>query len=166
MTASDPFRPVDFLALRLPTLCEVLGLTMAILSDAQTFHVDLFGRFAVLTVVIFAPVLWIASDSISTLLVAFAFIVIAEVGMYLLCTVVVSRDGIMLNRANKAQWQDVTGAKRVSFFGLPYLKVERRKGFKLWIPLYLRKPKEFRLALAAKAPVGNPLREYAESDPS
>lgn len=133
-------------------------------SDAQTFHVDLFGRFAVLTVVIFAPVLWIASDSILTLLVALAFVVITEVGTYFLCTVVVSRDGIELYRANKAQWHDVTGATRVSFFGLPYLKVQRKKGIKWWIPLYLRRPEEFRLALAAKAPVGNPLREYAECD--
>jgi hypothetical protein len=52
----------------------------------------------------------------------------------------------------------------VSFFGLPYLKVQRKKGIKWRIPLYLRKPEEFRRALVAKAPVGNPLREYAESD--
>lgn len=156
----------SFFGVSFPNIAWDLYLTMTIPSDAQTFHVDLFGRFAVLTVAIFAPVLWIASDNILTLLVALAFIAIAEVGMYFLCTVVVSRDGIELYRANKAQWHDVTGATRASFLGLPYLKVQRKKGVKWWIPLYLRNPQEFLQALAAKAPVGNPLREYAEGTPS
>jgi hypothetical protein len=134
------------------------------MNDTQTFHVDLFGRFGFVTIAIFAPVLWIASDSILTLLVGLAFVVIVEIGTYFICTVVVSHNGVVLYRANSAQWNDITGATRVSFLGLPYLRVEREKGFKWWIPLYLSKPEEFRLALTAKAPVGNPLREYAESD--
>ena len=138
---------------------------MTMLSDSQTFHIDPFGRVAVLIVVIFAPVMWIASDSILTLVVALAFVAIAEVGTYFLCTVVVTRDGIELYRINKAQWDDVTGATRTSFLGLPYLKVQRKKGVEWRIPLYLRKPEEFRQALGKKAPVGNPLREYAESNP-
>ena len=132
------------------------------MNDTKTFHVDLFGRFAVVTVVFFGPVLWIMSDSVSTLLIGLAFVAIAEVGTYFVCTVVVSDNGIVLNRANKALWHDMTAATRVSFLGLPYLKVQRKKGMKWWIPLYLSKPEEFRQALAAKAPVGNPLREYAE----
>ena len=134
------------------------------MNDTQTFHVDLFGRFALVTVVIFAPVLWFASDSVFTILIVVAFIAIADIGTYFLCTVQVGRDGIVLYRVNRAQWQDITEATRVSFFGLPYLKVQRKKGVRWRIPLYLRKSEEFRRALVAKAPVGNPLRAYAESD--
>lgn len=132
-------------------------------SAAQTFRVDLFGPFGLLGVVIFAPVLWIASDNIVALVVGLVFIVAAALATYFLCTVVVSGTGIVLYRINKARWQEITAAKRVSFLGLPYLKIEREKGLRWWIPLYLTKPEEFRLALKAKAPVGNPLKEYAES---
>ncbi len=135
-------------------------------NEARTFHVDLFGRFGLVTVVIFVPILWVASDSIVTLLVALAFVAVAEIGTYYLCTVVVGRNGIVLYRANKADWQDMTAAKQVSFLGLPYLKVEREKGLRWWIPLYLTKPDEFRHALVTNAPAGNPLRKYAEDDVS
>jgi hypothetical protein len=133
-------------------------------SDAKTFHVDLFGRFGLVTVVVFVPILWLASDSTLTLLVALAFVVAAEFGTYYFCTVVVGNNGIVLYRANKADWQDMTAAKQVSFLGLPYLKVERDKGLRWWIPLYLTEPAAFREALATNAPAGNPLREYADND--
>ena len=129
---------------------------------AQTFHVDLLGRFGLLSVFFFAPVLWIAADSLPTLLIGVAFIIVAEFLTYFLCTVVVNDEGIVLNRAYTARWQDMTAAKQVSFLGLPYLKLERDKNLKWWVPLYLTRPNEFRLALTAKAPVGNPMREYAE----
>ena len=137
---------------------------MTMPSDVQTFHVDLLGRFALVTVVLFIPVLWVASDSALTILIVVAFIAIANIGTYFLCTVQVGPDGIVLYRVNTAQWQDIAAATRVSFFGLPYLKVQRKKGIRWRIPLYLRKPEDFRRALVAKAPVGNPLRQYAESD--
>lgn len=132
-------------------------------SDTQTFYVDLLGRFGLLGVVIFVPILWVMADSIPALLIGVAFVAAAEIGTYFLCTVVVSRNGIVLYRKNEARWQDMISARRVSFLGLPYLKVERKKGLRWWIPHYLTKPEEFRLALTAKAPVGNPLREYAEN---
>ena len=135
-------------------------------SDAKTFHVDLFGRFGLVTVVIFVPILWVASDSIPTLLVAIAFVAAAEIGTYYFCTVVVGLNGIVLYRANKADWQDMTAAKQVSFLGLPYLKVEREKGLRWWIPLYLTELAEFRQALVTNAPAGNPLREYADNNVS
>lgn len=134
------------------------------MNDTQTFHVDLFGRFGLVTIVIFAPVLWYASDSVFTILIVVAFIAFVDIGTYFVCTVQVGPEGIVLYRVNRANWQDVTAATRVSFFGLPYLKVQRNNGTKWRIPLYLRKPEEFRRALVAKTPVGNPLREYAESD--
>ena len=135
-------------------------------NDTKTFHVDLFGRFGLVTVVIFGPILWLASDSMLTLLVALAFVVAAEIGTYYFCTVVIGHNGIELYRANKADWPDMIAAKKVSFLGLPYLKVEREKGLRWWIPLYLTEPAEFRQALVMNAPAGNPLREYADNDGS
>ena len=142
----------------------------SITGDATTFHVDLFGRFGLVSVVLFVPIpviVWVVSDSISfTFLVALAYVAVAEIGTYYLCTVVVGRNGIVLYRINRADWQDMTAARQVSFLGLPYLKVERKKGLTWRIPLYLTKPYEFRLALVANAPVGNPLRKFAEDNVS
>jgi len=135
-------------------------------SDDKIFHIDLFGRFGLVTVVMFVPVLWVASDSFLTLLVAIAFVAAVEIGTYYFCTVVIGRNGIVLYRANKADWQDMTAAKPVSFLGLPYLKVQREKGIRWWIPLYLTEPNEFRQALITNAPAGNPLRKYADNDVS
>ena len=162
-SAIDPYQPVVFGVL-FPNICREFQLVETMPSDAQTFHVDLFGRFGLVSVVIFAPVLWVVSDNIPALIIGLAFFAIAEFLAYFLCTVAVSHSGIVLYRTNKARWQDMTAAKRVSFLGLPYLKVEREKGLRWWIPLYLNKPEEFRLALNSKAPVGNPLREYAKSN--
>jgi len=131
-------------------------------SDDKIFHIDLFGRFGLVTVVIFAPILWVASGSFLTLLVALAFVVAVEIGTYYFCTVVIGRNGMVLYRANKADWKDMTAAKQVSFIGLPYLKIEREKGLRWWVPLYLTKPSEFRKTLLAHAPEGNPLRNYAD----
>ena len=137
---------------------------MSMTSDDKIFHIDLFGRFGLVTVVIFVPLLWVASGSILTLLVALAFVVAVEYGTYFFCTVVVGRSGMVLYRTNKANWKEMTAAKRVSFIGLPYLKIEREKGLRWWVPLYLTKPAEFRKALLAHAPEGNPLRNYADDD--
>ncbi len=60
----------------------------------------------------------------------------------------------------------MTAARQVSFFGLPYLKVEREKGLTWRIPLYLTRPDKFRHTLVANAAVGNPLRKFAEDNVS
>ncbi len=139
----------------------------SITGDAKTFHVDLFGRFGLVTVVFFVLILvifWDAFDSISfTFLVALAYVAFIQIGTYYICTVVVSSNGIVLYRINKADWQDMTTARQVSFLGLPYLKVERVKGLTWWIPLYLTKLDEFQMAVVMNAPVGNPLRKYVDA---
>ena len=146
-----------------PEIARESDLIKTMPKDAQIFHIDLFGRFALVTVVFFAPVLWFASDDLVTTLIVLAFVAIAEVGAYFLCTVQVGSDGIVLYRVNRARWQDVTAAMPASFLGLPYLKIQRKNGIRWQIPLYLKKPDDFRRALAASAPVGHPLRVYAES---
>ena len=135
-----------------------------IVSDAQTFHINLFGRFGFILLLFFAPVFWIASDSIPALLVGLTFFVFAACSTLFLCTVVVSRSGIVLYRINRARWQDFTAARRISFLGLPHLMVQRRKGIRWWIPLYLTRAEEFHVAVTANAPVGNPLREYVDGN--
>jgi hypothetical protein len=133
-------------------------------SDAQTFHVNQFGLFGFIVLLFFAPAFWIASDSFAALLVVLAIFIFTACSTYFLCTVAVSRSGIVLYRVNRAQWQDFTAARRTSFLGLPYLTVQRRKGLRWRIPLYLTKPEEFHFALTANAPIGNPLREYADNN--
>lgn len=133
-------------------------------NDTQTFYIKIFGRFGIVMILFFTPVLWVAWGRSTTLLVGLAFFVFGAFVTPILCTVVVSQSGVVLNRVNRARWQDLTAARRVTVLGLPYLLVQRRKGLRWWIPLYLSRPEEFRRSLIANAPLGNPLREYAAGD--
>lgn len=133
-------------------------------TESQTFYLNPFGRVGVISFAIFAPVFWIASDNVVFFLIVLALFVFAECLTFLLCTITVSSIGIVLFRVNRASWQDFTAVKRISSFGMPYLLVERRKGHRWRIPLYLAKLGGFHRALASHAPPGNPLREYADNN--
>lgn len=75
----------------------------------------------------------------------------------------VGDDGLVLYRLWRLPWSQVAGARRISFFGLPYLLVARRKGFGWWVPLYFRGARPIEAALAARAPTGNPLSGIGEN---
>jgi hypothetical protein len=83
--------------------------------------------------------------------------------MVLLCTITINPDGFALNRVFRCKWSDVKDAKYISFLGLPYVLVSRSKGSRWWIPLYVRRLKEFKEAVVANAPLGNPFRVQVET---
>ena len=89
---------------------------------------------------------------------------VALVMFLLLSVVVVSEKGIVLYRFNRLEWSNVEAVRRTSVFGLPYLLIKRHKGFHWWLPLYFSGTQPIEAALAEKAPIGNPLRIYAESN--
>lgn len=81
----------------------------------------------------------------------------------LLAVVAINDGGIVLYRVNRLSWSNIVTVRRVSVLGLPYLVITRKKGFRWWLPLYFRGNRPMEAALAEKAPIGNPIRSYAES---
>ena len=75
----------------------------------------------------------------------------------------VAEEGLILFRVNELRWSQVSGVRAVRLLGLPHLVISRRNGGRWWMPLYLRGMPRLQQALAEKAPIGNPLRLYAES---
>lgn len=90
--------------------------------------------------------------------------VVALAMLLLLSVVSITHEGIVLYFVNRLGWSQVTGVRRVSFLGLPYLHITRAKGLNWWLPLYFAGPRSIEAALAEKAPPGNPLRTYVAPD--
>lgn len=95
-------------------------------------------------------------------LLAVQFVVVLVI-QQLLSVVAISNEGIVLYRVNRLSWSNIGSVHRVSVLGLPYLRVTRKKGFRWWLPLYFRGDRPIEAVLAEKAPIGNPIRSYAES---
>jgi hypothetical protein len=89
--------------------------------------------------------------------------VLALVILRLLSVVAISDEGIVLYRVNRLSWSNIATVRRVSVLGLPYLLIARKKGFRWWLPLYFHGDRPIEAALAEKAPIGNPIRSFAES---
>jgi hypothetical protein len=137
---------------------------MSPMTGSDTFRIDLFGRYRAWIAALFAPLFWLAWPNYSMLLVPTVGIVLFIAMLLLVGTITVSDWGLVLFRVNKASWGEITAVKRTSFLGLPYLFVFRTKGFRWWLPLYIRRIEAFKAALLAKAPSGHPLRNYAEGN--
>jgi hypothetical protein len=90
-------------------------------------------------------------------------LVLALLLLFSLFTVTVTDEGLLLYRVNALRWSQVSGVRAVRLLGLPHLVISRRNGGLLWLPLYLRGLPRLQQALAERAPIGNPLRLYAES---
>ena len=87
----------------------------------------------------------------------------ALVLLFLLFTVEVDDEGVVLLRRSRLRWSQVVSVKRSSVLGMRHLVIVHRGGGRWWLPLYVRGQKRLLQALAEKAPIGNPLRLYAES---
>lgn len=136
---------------------------MLLMKSQRTFYLALANRFGAAVAVFIAGALAVAWPH-AQLMVAFA----VQTALFLVillgvCTVSVNPEGLTLNRLNKASWADITSVKQTTFLGLPYLLVHRHQGWRWWLPLYLRDPRGFIVALRESAPAGNPVRTYAES---
>ena len=90
-------------------------------------------------------------------------LVLALALLFSLFTVSVAEEGLVLYRVNQLRWSQVSGVQRARLLGLPHLVISRRNGGRWWLPLYLRGMPRLERALAEMAPIGNPLRLYAES---
>lgn len=132
-------------------------------ANAITFYISPGWRRAWLLVLPLAlllalgwPQVWVTISLAAQL--AFFFVLLV-----LVATVTVTAQGIRLYRINRLVWSDVRAVKARSVLGLSYLHITRTKGTSWWLPLYLRNEQGFYASVIASAPVGNPLRSYAES---
>jgi hypothetical protein len=129
---------------------------------SQTFHISVGPPFLWLILALFAPLLVVAWFSPLALLVLAGYAALSVVVMILVCTITINAEGFVLNRVFRCKWSEVKDAKYKSFLGLPYLLVSRG-ALRWWIPLYVRRLKEFKEAVVANAPVGNPFRVQVEA---
>ena len=83
--------------------------------------------------------------------------------LFSLFTVEVDEEGVVLFRRSRLRWSQVMGVQLSSVVGLRHLVIVLRGGGRWWLPLYVRGRPRLLRALAEKAPIGNPLRIYAES---
>ncbi|MDR3418918.1 MAG: hypothetical protein P4L83_22310 [Nevskia sp.] len=90
-------------------------------------------------------------------------LVLALAVLFSLFTVAVGEDGVTVFRGSRVRWSQITAANRVRILGLPHLVVGRRNGGRVWLPLYLQGRRPLEQVLVERAPVGNPLRVYAEA---
>jgi hypothetical protein len=86
---------------------------------------------------------------------------IAGIGLaiaLLLPAVSLSENEIVLYGLNRLPWSQIVDARVVSVMGLPYIAIDRQKGFRWWLPLYVSGSRPIGVALAAWAPPENPIR--------
>lgn len=84
--------------------------------------------------------------------------------MWFFTTLEIDNKGMRLYRVNAMKWDEVVSAKQTNLLGLKYLRVTRRKGMKLSIPLYLNGPQPIEVALKEKCPAENPIHQLLTSE--
>ena len=129
----------------------------------QTFRIHWRSAPVALLVLWFGLGLWWVWPRRVALISLGVELLLALALLFSLFTVSVAEEGLILYRVNQLRWSQVSGVQRARLLGLPYLVISRRNGGRWWLPLYLRGLPRLERALAEKAPIGNPLRLYAES---
>ncbi len=119
-------------------------------------RVSLSGIFAGM----WFSLLWYwGSPSLDALILVTLNVVVVLVGIWSISIVEINHNGVVLYRVNKLVWSDVHSAKRVKFFGLNHIRVKRKKGFPLWIPMYFKGHRPIEKALVACAPTASALSQ-------
>lgn len=129
----------------------------------QTFRIHWRSAPVGLVILWFGLGMWWVWPRELVLIALAVELVLALVLLFSLFTVSVADEGLVLYRVNQLRWSQVSGVRAVRWFGMPHLVISRRNGGRWWMPLYLYGLPRLERALAEKAPIGNPLRLYAES---
>lgn len=83
------------------------------------------------------------------------------IAIVLVPAVTVRSDGISLYAVNHLNWSEIVAASATRVAGLPYAVVQRRRGMKWWIPLYVDDRRGLLSTLKSKAPAGSALQVFA-----
>ncbi|MEQ9547260.1 MAG: hypothetical protein RIK85_14735 [Marinobacter sp.] len=114
------------------------------------FHLP-FRAPVALTLLLATVILVAAQGSITYFYASFPIIVVSLLSEVFICQIVLSEKGMTYNR-NKLEWSEISSLKRTRFLGLPYLKVQRRKGMGWWVPLYYVGKTSFEKTLTSYLP--------------
>jgi hypothetical protein len=81
---------------------------------------------------------------------------------YTLGRCVVAPDGLRLYLVNHTRWDEITVARKRRVFFLPYLHLQRRRGFNWWVPLYFTGPEPIEDALLRYTPREHPIQQHLQ----
>jgi hypothetical protein len=132
-------------------------------NDPETFRIHWRSAPVALLVLWFGLAMALTWPRLTAVIPLAAELLIALGLLFSLFTVAVDEDGVALFRVSRLRWSQVTAVQRRAPLGLPHLVVARRNGGTVWLPLYVQGRRRLEQALAEKAPLGNPLKLYAES---
>jgi len=144
------------------------------MNKAETFRLSRRWRIGFFAVALGPTLVMIAmavaqATPLAVLVRSFGNAIVTGILMWLFAigvlTITVTRDGLTLYRIWKLRWEDVTGARRRDFLGLPYLRVVREGKWPatLALPLYLAGGRPLVAALYELAPSKNPIRQHLEA---
>jgi hypothetical protein len=134
--------------------------------DSEKFYLRRRKSLSALMLILFIPLVYLALSHhlYEQVYLALLNLMVVLMGIWLLSTVSISQEGIVLYRFKRLRWEDVCSARRVNFFGLPYIVVKRHKGFPWWLPLYFENHRQIEEALLGAVPHDNPLRSAVRGD--
>lgn len=112
-------------------------------------------------VALFGSVIYFAlrAGAYEHVLLAVVNLGVTLLGIWSISALSISENALVLYRVNRLKWEDVIGARRVRFLGLPHILIKRRKGISWWLPLYFRGARSIEESIKHKVPQGNPVRE-------
>jgi len=114
------------------------------------FHLP-FRAPVAFTLLLASVILVAVQGSITYFHASFPIIVVSLLSEVFICQIVLSEKGMTYNW-NKLEWSEISSLKRKRFLGLPYLKVQRRKGVGWWVPLYYVGKTDFEKTLISYLP--------------
>jgi hypothetical protein len=133
-------------------------------DDSQVFRIHWRSAPVALLVLWFGLAMALTWPRL-TVVIPLAFeLLLALILLFGLFTVAVDEEGVVLFRLSRLRWSQVMAVQLSAVLGLRHLVIVRRNGGRWWLPLYVRDRRRLLRALAQKAPIGNPLRLYAEAE--
>lgn len=128
--------------------------------DSEKFYLRRRKTLSVLMLILFTPLVYLAlsHQHYEQVYLALLNLTVILLGIWFLGAVTISREGIVLYRFKSLKWEEVHSARRVNFFGLPYIVVKRHKGLPWWLPLYFENHRRIEEALVGSVPHDHPLR--------
>ncbi len=124
------------------------------------YHLPHRVIFSVIFTGMWVPMLWVADNvALDTMLFIALNVAVVLVGIWNISVITIDQNGVVLYRINKLAWSDISSAKRVKFLGLPHIRVKRKKGLPIWLPLYFKGQRPIEEALLDCAPASNVLNQ-------
>ena len=132
-------------------------------TNIYNFHLPWRKTITMVVLFICAILVWKSYRffNIYIAIIIFLNIFAPLLGVWFISTIRISNEGIVLYRVNKLVWSDIVETYKYNFFGLPYIRIKRKKGMHWWLPLYFIGENTIKEALLKYVPQNNSLHETA-----